>query len=134
VAEARVPVAVLAAVGERLPLAPASVDSVLLSLVLCSVDDPAVVLAEIRRVLRPAGRLLLLEHVRASEGSKLGLLQDVIDPVWSRVAGGCRPNRRTRAQLDSAGFDTSSVDDVTIGSSLPLLAVHLCGVARAPAD
>lgn len=91
------------AAAERLPVDAASVDTVVCTLVLCSVDDPAAALAEVRRVLRPGGRLLLLEHVR-SEDPRIARWQDRITPV-SRGLAGCRPNRDTLAHLDTAGFD-----------------------------
>lgn len=126
--------ALVSAVGESLPLPDRSVDSALVSLVLCSVDDPAAVVAELRRVLVPGGPLLVLEHVRA-RGGPLARVQDRLDPAWVRLAGGCHTNRRTRALLEAGGFDTSGVDDLTLRAGLPHLAPHLLGVATAvPGD
>ena len=123
-----VPTALVSAVGESLPLPDRSVDSALVSLVLCSVDDPGAVVAELHRVLVPGGPLLVLEHVRAERGRLAGL-QDRLDPAWVRVAGGCHPNRRTRDLLESGGFDTGGVADVVLRAGLPHLAPHLLGVA-----
>jgi ubiquinone/menaquinone biosynthesis C-methylase UbiE len=125
--------ALVSAVGEALPLPDRSVDSALVSLVLCSVDDPAAVVAELRRVLVPGGSLLVLEHVRA-DGGRLARVQDRLDPAWVRLAGGCHTNRRTRALLEAGGFDTSGVADVALRAGLPHLAPHLLGVAVARAD
>ena len=90
--------------GESIPFGDNSFDSVHIGLVLCSVDDVAVTLGEIRRVLAPGGRLVVLEHVRG-EGVT-GRFQDLIARPWSWLAGGCEPNRRTVDSIAAAGFDT----------------------------
>jgi SAM-dependent methyltransferase len=131
---AAVPVRVVAGVGERLPLPDASVDSALLALVLCSVDDPIAVLREVARVLRPGGEVCVFEHVRAREGSRLGRVQDRLAYPWSRIAGGCEPHRRTRQAFETAGYDTSALADRTLVLNVPLLAPTLIGVARPPAS
>lgn len=122
----------IAGVGERLPLADASVDSVLLALVLCSVDDPVAVLGEVKRVLRPGGVVCVLEHVRAADGSHLGRLQDRAASGWATIAGGCQPHRRTRTAFETAGFETSGLADRTMWVNVPLLVPHLIGAARKP--
>lgn len=94
---------VIDAPAERLPLPDASVDTVVCTLVLCTVPDPAAALAEIKRVLRPDGRLLLLEHVLASDPA-LQRVQHRIEPVWSTVGGGCHLTRDTAAAVQAAGF------------------------------
>ncbi|HEX4433120.1 MAG TPA: class I SAM-dependent methyltransferase [Frankiaceae bacterium] len=126
------PVTLIAGVGEHLPLPDASVDSVLLALVLCSVEDPVVVLGEVARVLRPGGQVCVLEHVRARDGSVLGRLQDRLAHPWARIAGGCEPHRRTRLAFQKAGYDTSRLADRTCLVNVPLLAPHLIGVVRPP--
>jgi ubiquinone/menaquinone biosynthesis C-methylase UbiE len=79
-------------------------------LVLCSVDDVAATLREIRRVLVPGGRLVVLEHVRGDGAT--GRFQDLIARPWSWLAGGCEPNRRTRDAIAAAGFDTTALRSV----------------------
>jgi ubiquinone/menaquinone biosynthesis C-methylase UbiE len=93
--------------GESIPFADNSFDSVHIGLVLCSVDDVAATLAEIRRVLVPGGRLVVLEHVRG-EGVT-GRFQDLIAKPWSWLAAGCEPNRRTIDSIAAAGFDTAGL-------------------------
>jgi SAM-dependent methyltransferase len=88
----RVPV--VPAAAEELPFADGSFDTVVSTLVLCSVSDLDRAIAEIRRVLAADGRLLFLEHVRAEEGSRLARWQDRLNPAWHAVAG-CDCNRRT---------------------------------------
>lgn len=127
------PVRLIAGVGEHLPLPDASVDCVLLALVLCSVEDPEAVLDEVARVLRPGGDVFVLEHVRARDGSALGRLQDRLARPWARIAGGCEPHRRTRRAFEAAGYDTRGLGDRTCVLNVPLLAPHLVGVARPPA-
>jgi ubiquinone/menaquinone biosynthesis C-methylase UbiE len=100
--------------AERLPLADASVDTVVSTLVLCTVDDPERVLREIARVLRPEGQLLFIEHVRA--GSRfLAACQDRLLQPWRRFAAGCRCNRRTVELMRANGFRVAAADAVWRG-------------------
>jgi len=89
--------------AEHLPFADALFDTVVSGLVFCSVPDPARGLAEIRRVLKPDGRLLMLEHVHAR--SRLGRwVLDTLQPPWTLISGGCHPNRDTEIIVENAGF------------------------------
>jgi ubiquinone/menaquinone biosynthesis C-methylase UbiE len=85
--------------AEALPLPDASVDTVVSTLVLCTVPDPRAAIAEVRRVLAPGGQFLFLEHVRADD-PRLARWQDRLAVPWSAVAAGCRCNQPTRALLD----------------------------------
>ena len=94
---------VLDAPAERLPLADASVDTVISTLVLCTVNNPEGTLHEIARVLRPDGQLLFVEHVRA--GSRfLAACQDKLFQPWRHFAGGCRCNQPTVDLMRACGF------------------------------
>lgn len=110
-APAAVPVEVVDGVAERLPLAAASADAAVVSLVLCSVRDQDVALRELHRVVRPGGELRFLEHV-AAEGSGLtGRLQRGVDAtIWPRLFGGCHTGRDTAAAITRAGFDIDELD------------------------
>jgi len=88
--------------AEALPFREGAFDTVVSGLVLCSVGDPAAALGEVRRVLRPGGALRLLEHVRAR--GFFGALQDLAQPAWTALAGGCHPNRETERAVEDAGF------------------------------
>ena len=96
--------------GESIPFPDNSFDSVHIGLVLCSVDDVAATLGEIRRVLIPRGRLVVLEHVRG-EGAT-GRLQDLVAKPWSWFAAGCKPNRRTAEAISRAGFDITGLRSI----------------------
>ena len=129
---APVPVTVEDGVAEALPAADASVDVVVSSLVLCSVADQSAALAEMSRVLRPGGLLLFYEHVRSAR-RVLGAAQDLITPLWSRMAGGCHPNRDTAAAVAAAGFTVQSLErfGFSVLPGNPRLA-HVLGQASKP--
>jgi SAM-dependent methyltransferase len=93
---------VLAGRAEEIPLPSASVDEVLSTAVLCSVDDVGAVLAEIRRVLRPGGRFVFLEHVAAPRGSGLLRLQRMIAPITRVIDRGCDPSRDLAPAIESS--------------------------------
>jgi ubiquinone/menaquinone biosynthesis C-methylase UbiE len=93
--------------AERIPLNDASVDTVVSTLVLCTVNDPAQALREIARVLRPDGQLLFVEHVRA-RSRFLASCQDFMLQPWLRFAAGCRCNRPTMELMRACGFEVAA--------------------------
>jgi SAM-dependent methyltransferase len=113
--------------GESFPFPDNTFDSVHIGLVLCSVDDVAATLGEIRRVLAPGGKLVVLEHVRG-EGA-IGRFQDLVAKPWSWLAAGCEPNRRTVESIAAAGFDTSGLRSIRTPVPFPCKP-HLQGTAR----
>jgi len=106
VTAATVPVEVSSDTAEALSYDDASFDAVVFTCVLCTVGDPARALTEARRVLRPSGRLVLLEHVRGD--GRLSAWQDHLTPLWAHVAGGCHPNRDPVTAAERAGFAFTS--------------------------
>ena len=113
--------------AEHLPMADASVDTVVSTLVLCTVDDPERALREIARVLRPDGQLLFIEHVRASSRF-LAACQDKLFQPWRHFAGGCHCNRTTVELMRACGFAIAADDGVWRG--MPAI-VHPLVVGRA---
>lgn len=94
-----------AGVGEDIPFASNSFDTVVTTFTLCSVHDPAAVLREIRRILRPDGVALFLEHGAAPDAD-VRTWQGRIEPVWKHMAGNCHLTRPIGAAYQSAGFQT----------------------------
>ena len=118
--------------AESLPFPDEWADVVVSTLVLCSVPDQAATLAEIKRVLRPGGQLLLLEHVR-SQDPAVARKQDRRESLHMRFAGGCHPNRDTLRSVTDAGFDVGDVERTTLlGSGVTRPAIR--GTARKPAS
>ena len=118
---------VVPAVAERLPLADASADAVIGTLVLCSVEDVAAALAEVRRVLRPGGRFVFIEHVAAPEPSRLRRWQRRLRGPWGVIADECRPDRDTLGAIRAAGF--ASVEAERFRLRAGLVSPHVAGVA-----
>lgn len=115
-----------------LPFAADSFDAVVCTLVLCSVPDPARVLDEIRRVLRPGGRLVFLEHVE-SERPARARWQARLEPLWRRVAGNCHLTRRTAVLIAAAGFVIERQQRQSARRALPIVRESVRGTARKPA-
>jgi len=92
----------------------ATFDGVVGSFLLCNVTDPLAVLQEVRRVLRPGGRLLLLEHVRGAH-PWVARLTDLLDLPWHAWSGSCHLNRETEATVTSAGFTISHSERYALG-------------------
>jgi ubiquinone/menaquinone biosynthesis C-methylase UbiE len=121
-------VTLIEAPAEALPFEDGSFDTVVTLAVLCSVDDPSRALAEIRRVLRPDGRFIFLEHVRA-EDPKLARWQDRIERPWGWIAGGCHPNRRTLEAIEGAGFQVVELERDDLPDIPRLVRPNVMGVA-----
>jgi ubiquinone/menaquinone biosynthesis C-methylase UbiE len=124
-------VGVIEAAAEELPFDDGSFDTVVSTLVFCTVEDPARAAAEARRVLVEEGRLLFLEHVR-SQRPGLGRWQDWLERPWGWVAGGCHPNRASDQILAGAGFRIERLDRGTVPKALPPMRPMILGVARRP--
>jgi ubiquinone/menaquinone biosynthesis C-methylase UbiE len=103
------PVEPVALEGERIPLEPASVDSVVVTFTLCTIRDPLLALEGMRRVLRARGRLLFCEHGRAPD-PRVARRQARWSPLWSRAFGGCRLDRDVPALLRAGGFEVDELE------------------------
>lgn len=126
-AAATVPVRLVRGSAEALPAVDGSVDTVILSLVMCSVPEPAAALAEVRRVLTPGGEVRFFEHIRASE-PWIARWQDRLNRPYGFVAGGCNMNRDTLSALRLAGFAVR-YRRLAYG---PRFVPHVLGTARLP--
>jgi len=120
---------VVAGKAEALPFEDASFDTVVLTLVLCTVEDQARSLDEIRRVLRPDGRFLFIEHVRADDPG-LARWQDRLNRPWGLVADGCNCNRATLTAIESSQFEVEEVERGRLPKSPPIVRPFVAGRAR----
>jgi ubiquinone/menaquinone biosynthesis C-methylase UbiE len=130
---ARVPIQVVAGTAESLPAADDSFDFAVVIWVLCSVEDPARALGELRRVLYADGELRFYEHVRSGNAA-FRLVQRAVDVLfWTRALGGCRTTRDTLAAIRDAGFRVCSLDQGFHSSSWLTItsAPYVIGTARA---
>lgn len=118
-----------AAPGEAIDLPDGSVDTVLTSWVLCTVPDPARVVDEIRRILRPGGRFLFLEHVAAPPRSGVGRVQRAVRRPWRWTFEGCDVTRDTAATIRQAGFSSVQVDDTPMPTAFVPIRHQIAGIA-----
>lgn len=112
-ADTRVPVELLEASAEAVPLESASIDTVVTTWTLCTIPDTARALSEMRRVLKPGGALLFVEHGRAPEPG-VARWQNRLDPLWRRVAGGCHLNRKIDDLISGSGFRIDALANARI--------------------
>ncbi|HKE74035.1 MAG TPA: class I SAM-dependent methyltransferase [Acidimicrobiales bacterium] len=115
--------------AERLPFPDGSVDTVVSTFVLCTVDAPDLALQEIVRVLTPDGQLLLIEHVRA-DSPRLARWQDRLAGPWRRFARGCRCNRATSELMAACGFELEDLDGASWRAMPPIVRPLIVGRAH----
>lgn len=115
--------------AEDLPFPDQSVDTVVSTFVLCTVDDPELALREVVRVLRPGGRLLFLEHVRSGSAA-CAAWQDRLAEPWRRFARGCRSNQATADLMAACGLTTDDVHEATWRAMPPIVRPLMVGTAR----
>jgi ubiquinone/menaquinone biosynthesis C-methylase UbiE len=111
---------VVEAPAERLPFEDSSFDTVVVTLVLCTVPDPRAALTEIARVLRPGGKLLFIEHVR-SEQPGLARWQDRLERPWRFLGDGCHCNRDTVATIAASPLTLGEVEHGTLPKAVPIV-------------
>jgi len=113
-------VSVVEASAERLPFEDASFDTAVFTLVLCTVPDPAAALAEAARILKPGGKLLFVEHVRA-EDPGLARWQDRLEKPWRFIGDGCHCNRDTVANIEASPLTVERVEPGHLPKAPPLV-------------
>jgi ubiquinone/menaquinone biosynthesis C-methylase UbiE len=118
--------------AESLPFSAERFDAVVSTLVLCSVAHPGRALAEVKRVLRPDGRLVFLEHVAAQDDAVRLTWQRRVEPVWKRLAGNCHLTRDTERAFLEAGFEIEAIERESIRNVMPLARPSIRGTARKP--
>ena len=128
VAKSHMACEIVAAPAEKLPFEDDSFDTVVSTLVLCTVPDPEATIAEIRRVLAPGGALLAMEHVR-SESEDTAKWQDRLERPWRWWGNGCRCNRDTVSSVESAGFTWEELQHGTVPHAPPIIRPLIAGRA-----
>ncbi len=118
---------IITGMAEDIPAAADSFDAVVSTLVLCSVDSLHDSLAEIKRVLKPGGQFIFLEHVAAPQKSWLRTAQRFIKPLWKRMADGCHPDRETWKSIEKTGFQHVEIKHFKL--SFPIVGSHIMGRA-----
>jgi ubiquinone/menaquinone biosynthesis C-methylase UbiE len=115
--------------GEQIPLDDHSVDSVVLTYTLCTIPDFRTALAQMRRVLRPGGRLFFCEHGEAPDPS-VQRWQARINPIWKRIGGGCNLNRPIPRCLEEAGFEIEQLDTLYLPETPKVAGFNYWGRAK----
>jgi SAM-dependent methyltransferase len=117
--------------AERLPFEDASFNTVVATLVLCTIPHPHAALAEVARVLRPGGRLLFIEHVRA-EDQRVARWQDRLERPWGWFVRGCHPNRDTVAMIEAGPLELGEVERDQMPKAPPIVRPMVVGEATRP--
>lgn len=115
--------------GEEIPFTSGSFDTVVCTFTLCTVEDPARVMSEMRRILKPGGRLLFLEHGRAPD-AEVVKWQERIEPTWKRLAGGCHLTRPIGSALRGSGFEVEPLGQGYLPKSPRFAGWNEWGIAR----
>jgi ubiquinone/menaquinone biosynthesis C-methylase UbiE len=121
---------VLRAPAEDLPFEDDSFDAVVSTLVLCTVDDQPRAVRELRRVLKPGGRLMFIEHVRADD-ERLARWQDRLNGLQTRIGHGCNCNRPTIRTIGEAGFEITQFENDVLRKAPPIVRPLVVGIAQA---
>ena len=119
IAKAGMPVELVGLSAEKIPFEAGTFDTVVVTYSLCTIPDPLAALGEMRRVLKPGGKLIFCEHGLAPDPS-VRRWQDRLTPLWSKVAGGCHLNRDIPALLKEAGFRSTDMETMYLPGPRPL--------------
>ncbi len=130
---AKVPIELLLGSATAIPLADQSVDTIVMTWTLCSIPDAPAALAELRRVLKPDGQLLFVEHGLAPEPG-VEKWQHRLTPLWRHVAGGCHLDRKMDELIRSAGFDLTKLDTAYAPGPRPMAFMYEGCACRSTTD
>lgn len=125
-------VGVASGTAEQIEADDESFDYVVSSLVCCSVTDLKVCLSEIRRVLRPGGGLVFLEHIAAADGTSRRRWQNRINPIWKTFMGNCHLNRETEQAIVTGGFEIIQIERESMRKAPPIVRPTIRGIAKKP--
>jgi ubiquinone/menaquinone biosynthesis C-methylase UbiE len=125
---------VIAGSAERIEAADESFDFAVSTLVCCSVGDLHASLLEIRRVLRPGGSLVFLEHVAAAPGTSRRRWQNWLTPIWRRLMGNCHLNRETERAIVDSGFEIRQIERESMRKAPPFARPTIRGIAVKSTD
>jgi ubiquinone/menaquinone biosynthesis C-methylase UbiE len=125
-------VGVASGAAEQIEADNESFDYVVSSLVCCSVRDLQACLSEIRRVLRPGGSLVFLEHIAAADGTSRRRWQNRINPIWKTFMGNCHLNRETEQAIVTEGFEIIQIERDSMRKAPPIVRPTIRGIARKP--
>lgn len=114
--------------AESLPFDDNSMDCVISTHVLCSVKDIEASLNEVKRILKPGGTFIFIEHIAAKSGSLNRTIQNIISPLWQKLFDNCHPNRETWKAIEATGFDLVEYHHFRL--SFPVVSPHIAGVAQ----
>lgn len=128
-ADHRIDLEIVASLAEALDLPDNSATTVICTLVLCTVDRPERVLDEVRRVLRPGGRFVFIEHIAAPAGTWLRRLQNVLHRPWRYLFEGCNTNRETGHLIETAGFRRIDVERYNVSGLFIPVRTQIAGIA-----
>jgi len=118
-----IPVSLLRASSENLPVADAVFDTIVMTWTLCSIPNPIAALTEMRRVLKPGGRLIFVEHGLSTE-IRTARWQHRLTPYWKRISGGCHLDRKTDDLIRAAGFQIDAVETGYMTGPKPLTFIY----------
>ena len=115
--------------AESIPLADNSIDTIVITYTMCTIPDISLSNAEMFRVLKPNGKLLFCEHGIAPD-ERVAKWQKIINPVWSKIAGGCNLNRDIPRLIKSSGLKISEIEEMYLPSTPKFAGYNYCGVAE----